>query len=67
MISKKQKIKFENKVIEQLIFRHFNIRNFEISKSRSFYISSFQIFTPTHRQPEFIVADQFKSRFFYNI
>ena len=37
MISKKWKIKFENKIIEQLIFCYFNIRNFEISKYRSFY------------------------------
>ena len=40
------KKKFENKDIEWLIFRYFNIRNFEISKYRSFYISSFQILTP---------------------
>ena len=39
--------KLENKIIEQLIFLYFNIRNFEISKYRSFYISSFQILTPT--------------------
>ena len=49
MISWKWKIKFENKTIEQLIFRYFNIRNFEILKYRSFYISSFQISTPTRR------------------
>ena len=41
MISKKWKIKFENKIVELLIFRYFNIRNIEISKYRSFYISSF--------------------------
>ena len=34
-------------MIEYLIFRYFNIRNFEISKYRSFYISSVQILTPT--------------------
>ena len=33
MISKKWKIKFENKTIEQLIFRYFNIRNFKISNA----------------------------------
>ena len=27
-----EKKKFENKIIELLIFRYFNIRNFEISK-----------------------------------
>ena len=42
------KIKFENKMIEQLIFCYFNVRNFEISNYRSFCISSFQILTPTH-------------------
>ena len=47
MISKKWKIKFENKMIESLIFRYFNIRNFEISKYLSFYISLFQILTLT--------------------
>ena len=35
------------KLSKKLIFHHFDIRNFEISKRRSFYISSFQIFTPT--------------------
>ena len=48
MISKKWKIKFENKIIEQLIFSYFNIRNFEKSTYCSFYISSFQILNPTH-------------------
>ena len=33
--------------MEKLIFRYFNIRNFEIPKYWSFYISSFQILTPT--------------------
>ena len=47
MISTKWYIKFENKIIEWLIFRYFNISNFEISKYRSFYISSFNILTPT--------------------
>ena len=47
MISKEWKIKFENKTIAELIFLCFNIRNFEISKYRSFYISSFQILTST--------------------
>ena len=47
MIFKKWKIKFENKIIEQLIYRHFNIRNYEISKYRPFYISSYQISTRT--------------------
>ena len=40
-ISKEWKIKFENEIIEKLIFRYFNIRNFEISKYRSFCISKF--------------------------
>ena len=31
MISKKLKIEFEHEIIESLIFRYFNIRNFEIS------------------------------------
>ena len=43
MISNKWKIKFENNIIEKLILRYFNIRNFEISK-----YWSFQILTPTH-------------------
>ena len=47
IVSKEYKKKFENKMIEWFIFLHFNIRNFEISKYRSFYISSFQILTPT--------------------
>ena len=47
MIPKKWKIEFENKIVEQLIFRYFNIHNFEISKYRSFCISSFQILIPT--------------------
>ena len=38
---------YDNKTIEKLIFRYFNIRNFEISKFQSFYISSFKILTPT--------------------
>ena len=29
------------------MFRYSNIRSFDISKYRSFYISSFQILTPT--------------------
>ena len=29
------------------MFRYINIRNFDISKYRSFYISSFQILAPT--------------------
>ena len=41
------KKKFENKIIELLIFLNFNIRNVKITKYRSFYISSFQILTPT--------------------
>ena len=40
---KNKKTKFDN----ETIFRYFNIRNFEIPKYRSFYISSFQILTPT--------------------
>ena len=44
----KNEKKFENKIIEELIFLYFNISNFEISKYRSFYISSFKILTPTH-------------------
>ena len=47
IFSKKYFKKFENKIIEKLIFLHFNIRNFEISKYRSFYILSFQILTLT--------------------
>ena len=39
--------KYDNKTIEKLILRYFNIRNFEISKFPSFYISSFKILTPT--------------------
>ena len=35
--------------MEQLIFCYFNIRNFEISKYRSFYMSPFQILTPTRK------------------
>ena len=45
--------KFKNKMIEQLIFRYLNIRNFIILKYRSFYILSLQIFTPT---PKFYLA-----------
>ena len=47
MIDQKRKVKFENKIIKELIFRYFNIRNFGISKYRSFYISTFKILTPT--------------------
>ena len=49
IICNKWKIRksFENETIDQLIFRYFNIRNFEISKYRSLYISSFEILTPT--------------------
>ena len=47
IIFEKRKKKFENKTIEKLIFRYFNIRNFEIWQYRSFYISSFQILTST--------------------
>ena len=47
MVSKKWKIKFKNKIIKKLIYRYFNIRNCEISKYRSFYISTFQISAPT--------------------
>ena len=39
--------KYDNKTIEKLIFRYFDIRNFEISKFQSFYIPSFKILTPT--------------------
>ena len=39
--------KYDNKIIGKLIFRYFNIRNFEIPKFQSFYISSFKILTPT--------------------
>ena len=39
--------KYDNKTIEKLIFRYFNIRNFEISKFQSFYVSSFKMLTPT--------------------
>ena len=46
--------KYDNKTIEKLIFRYFNICKFEISKFPSFYISSLKILTPTrpHRFPE---------------
>ena len=40
--------KYDNKTIEKLIFRYFNIRNFGISKFQSFNISSFKILTPVH-------------------
>ena len=48
--------KYDNKTIEKLIFRYFNIRNFEISKFQSFYISSFKILTPTR----FVLIRRFK-------
>ena len=41
MISKKWKIEFDNQIIEYFIFRYFKIRDFEISKYWSFYISLF--------------------------
>ena len=44
--------KFDNKTIEYLIFRYFNVRNFEISKCQSSYISSFKILTPTRYKVE---------------
>ena len=37
---------FVNKIMKQLIFRYFNIRNFDILEYRSFYIWSFQILYP---------------------
>ena len=43
------KKKFVSK--KKLIFRYFNIRNFKISKSRSFYIWSFDILYPTRKFP----------------
>ena len=46
------KYKFINKIIEKLIFRYFNIRNFKIPKYRSFYIWQFQIFCPTRKNHE---------------
>ena len=55
MIAKKRKIKFENKNIELIIFRYVNIRNFEISRYRSLYISTSQILTPTHWNLQFFV------------
>ena len=51
--------KYDNKTIEKLIFRYFNIRNFEISKFPSFYISSFKILTPTHFGIKFILSQKF--------
>ena len=42
----KQK-KIENKTAEKLIFHYVYIRNFQIPKYRSFYISSVKILTPT--------------------
>ena len=39
--------KINSKIKLSNIFRYFNIRNFEIPKYWSFYISSFQILTPT--------------------
>ena len=44
--------KYDNKTIVKLIFRYFNIRNFEISKFQSFYISSFKILTPTQKKQQ---------------
>ena len=41
------KKKIENKIIEQIIFLYLIVRNFKISKYWSFYITSFQILTPT--------------------
>ena len=38
---------FENKKIKWLDFLYFNIRSFEFSKCRLFYIWSFQVLTPT--------------------
>ena len=43
----KFKNKFKNITTEYHTFRYFDIRNFEIPKYWSFYISSFQILTPT--------------------
>ena len=54
IISKEWKTKFDNKTIEKLIFRYFNIRNFEISKCQSFYISSLKILTPSHWNRHFL-------------
>ena len=42
------------------MFRHFNIRDFEISKYWSFYILSFQILTPTRRVAH-ILADSVRA------
>ena len=47
MCSSNLKKKIVNKIIEQLIFRYFNIRNFDILEYGSFYIWSFQILHPT--------------------
>ena len=41
--------KYDNKTMEKIIFRYFNIRNIEISKFQSFYISSFKILTPARK------------------
>ena len=62
MISKIQKIKFKNKIIELFIFRYFNIRNFEISKYQSFYVSSLQILTATQK---IILKCIINSKFFF--
>ena len=40
--------KYDNKTIEKLIFRYFNVRNIEISKFHSFYIASFKILSSTY-------------------
>ena len=70
-MSKKFKKKFENKIIEWLIFLYFNFRNFEISKYRLFYISSLQILTPSPpRNFEMFFHYVYKycvSEIFYNV
>ena len=57
--------KYDNKTIEKLIFRYFDIRNFEISKFQSFYIPSFKILNPTRRGfgLEVMRKSKFKKKF----
>ena len=47
-------VQMSSKKKNYLIFCYFNIRNFKITKYRSFYISSFQIFTPTRAKLNFL-------------
>ena len=53
------KIKLSN------IFRHFDIRNFQIPKYWSFYIPSFQILTPTQKLANFKIVCPFDVNYFF--